>query len=162
MKRIASIEINKEYLHFSSAHFTIFSATERERLHGHNFHVAAKITSPVDDNGLCFNYQIIKDLLRAQCQQLDEYTLIPANSAYLKIAEEAPFYRVHFDRETMYFLSSDVRLLPVTNITVEELAHYLLNNLLEEINDIQLLKLEIKVSSGPRQWGSCSWESEQQ
>ena len=162
MKRIASIEINKEYLHFSSAHFTIFSATERERLHGHNFHVAVKITSPVDDNGLCFNYQIIKDLLRVQCQQLDEYTLIPAQSVHLKIVEEAPFYKVQFDRETMYFLTSDVKLLPVANISVEELAHYLLNKLLEEITDIELLKLEIKVSSGPRQWGSCSWESEQQ
>jgi hypothetical protein len=38
------IEIQKEYLHFSAAHFTIFSATVRENLHGHNFHVGAQLS----------------------------------------------------------------------------------------------------------------------
>ena len=158
MKRIATIEINKEYLHFSSAHFTIFSATERERLHGHNFQVAVNITSPVDDNGLCFHYQIIKDILKTQCEQLDEYTLIAENSPHLKIEEAESHYLVTFAGELMYFLKSDVRLLPVRNITVEELAHLLLENVLAEMDAIQILKLEIKVSSGPRQWGGCSWE----
>ena len=59
----------------------------------------------------------------------------------------------------MHFLKSDVKLLPVLNITIEELAHLLLENVLEEMDTMQIEKLEIKVSSGPRQWGSSSWES---
>ena len=159
MKRLATIEIDKEYLHFSSAHFTIFSPNERERLHGHNFQVAAKITSPVDNNGLCFPYQIIKNILRTQCEQLDEYTLIAENSPHLKIEETESQYHVTFADELMHFLKSDVKLLPVLNITIEELAHLLLENVLAEMDTMQIVKLEIKVSSGPRQWGSCSWES---
>ena len=48
----ATIEISKDYLHFNAAHFTLFSATEREDLHGHTFYVAATVTSPVGDDGL--------------------------------------------------------------------------------------------------------------
>ena len=73
MERLTTIEIAKEYLHFSAAHFTIFSATNRERLHGHNFFVAANITAVVLDNGMCFNYCQLKDDLRELCSALDEY-----------------------------------------------------------------------------------------
>ena len=58
MARFTTIEIRKEYLHFSAAHFTVFSATERERLHGHNWRIGALITGPVGDDGLCFDYDI--------------------------------------------------------------------------------------------------------
>ena len=34
MEELTTIEIDKENLKFSAAHFTIFSGTERERLHG--------------------------------------------------------------------------------------------------------------------------------
>ena len=49
-----TIDILKEDIKFSAAHFTVFSATERERLHGHNFHVGLSVTAPVGSNGMCF------------------------------------------------------------------------------------------------------------
>jgi 6-pyruvoyltetrahydropterin/6-carboxytetrahydropterin synthase len=53
MGRLATLYIDKESHKFSAAHFTIFSATERERLHGHNYSVSAKIVAPLGDNGCC-------------------------------------------------------------------------------------------------------------
>ena len=103
MARFTTIEICKEFMHFSAAHFTIFSQTERERLHGHNFRVAVRVVAPVDDNGLCFNYKIIKDHIRDLCIELDEYTLLPGNSPYLNIIRENAHYRVEFDGEYMLF-----------------------------------------------------------
>ena len=41
--RTTTIEISKEYLHFNSGHFTIFSRDQREDLHGHTFRVRAFI-----------------------------------------------------------------------------------------------------------------------
>ena len=41
------IELSKEYLNFSAGHFTIFSATERENLHGHNFQVRGAVTAAI-------------------------------------------------------------------------------------------------------------------
>jgi len=159
--RLTAIDLSKEYLHFSAAHFTIFSSTERERLHGHNFRVSARITAPVGDNGLCFNYQIFKDKLRELCVELDEYTLIPEASPFLDITIQGSYYNIEFNGEVMKLLRSDTQLLPVRNISVEELAYFFLSQLVEDplVNDLNLQTVEIKVASGPEQWGNCVWDS---
>ena len=160
LKGQTCIEISKEDLKFSAAHFTIFSATERERLHGHNFKVSLLLTADVGDNGMCFSYVEIKKRLRKLCAGLDEYTLLPSESPYLRIAEEGDYYIAQFDGERLMFLKADTLLLPLRNTTVEEFARYLLQLLLGdapfiETNDIR--ELTMKVSSGPGQWGSANW-----
>ena len=160
MEQLTTIELAKEYMKFSAAHFTIFSATERERLHGHNFRVAASITAPVGDNGMCFSYRILKDKLERLCDELDEYMLLPALSPHLRIGEQGAQYRVEFAGEELFFPRSDTLLLPVRNSTVEEYARYLLERLLEDsalIGGRDIREVGIKVSSGPGQWGTSHW-----
>ena len=159
MTQLTTIELSKEYLKFSAGHFTIFSATERERLHGHNFSVSASIVAPVGDNGLCFSYGEFKSKLQNLCKQLDEYMILPANSPYLKVDTQNGEYIVKFADETLRFPISDTLLLPIRNATVEEFANYLLEQLLKDsdISRYDVRKLEMKVSSGPGQWGSCEW-----
>ncbi|GAB3383395.1 6-carboxytetrahydropterin synthase [Spongiibacter taiwanensis] len=159
------IEICKEDLKFSGAHFTIFSATERERLHGHNFKVSLLLTAEVGENGMCFSYVEIKKRLRRLCATLDEYTLIPNQSPYMSVTEDGPYYTALFAGEEMKFLKSDTLLLPIRNTTVEEFARYLLQRLLEDapfIEGNEISELVMKVSSGPGQWGSASWHREAQ
>lgn len=158
---LTTIEITKEDLKFSAAHFTIFSATERERLHGHNFKVSLDITAEVGDNGMCFSYVEIKQRLRKLVAQYDEYLVLPALSPYLVIAEEGDNYRVEFNGEVMHFLKADTLLLPIRNSTVEEFARLLLERLLEDSAFIQgngVQSLIMKVSSGPGQSGSATWQ----
>jgi 6-pyruvoyltetrahydropterin/6-carboxytetrahydropterin synthase len=160
MEDITTIEIDKESLKFSAAHFSIFSAEDRERLHGHNFNVYLAITVPIGPNGMCFSYKKLKDKIRYECEKLDEYTLIASNSPHLKISEEGKYYAIEFNHETILLLQSDTLLLPVRNTTVEEFAHYLLSQLLtdrEFLTDYDVKSLRIKVSSGPGQSGSASW-----
>lgn len=154
------IEVHKESMKFSAAHFTIFSATDRERLHGHNFRVLAMIEAPVGENGMCFSYGELKDRLRALCAELDEYMLLPGHSPYLEIAEEPPYYRVRFARDEMLFLIADTKVLPIRNSTVEEFARHLLTRLLDDtgfVHGADIAEIEIKVSSGPGQNGSARW-----
>ena len=163
MKRQCLIEIEKQYLTFSAAHFTIFSATERERLHGHDYKVSAKILSPVGGEGLCFDYGLAKTRLRKICESLDEYMLLPGHSPHLTIDEDRDNYYATCNGQRMAFLKTDTRVLPVRNITVEELSHYLLGQLLEDRNFIdqrQINRLEIRISSGTGQWGTSIWERE--
>ncbi|MBC6428891.1 MAG: 6-carboxytetrahydropterin synthase [Cellvibrionales bacterium] len=154
-----TIDLAKEYLKFSAAHFTIFSATERERLHGHNFRVAARLRAPVGPDGLCFSYGDFKAKLRALCTALDEYMILPKHSPHLKIHREQDEYRVQFHTEEMRFLSADCLLLPIRNTTVEEFAAYLLQQLLADpdINRYALHEIELSVSSGPGQSGTRRW-----
>jgi|SRR5690606_39248771 6-pyruvoyltetrahydropterin/6-carboxytetrahydropterin synthase len=162
MGRLTTIEIKKQDMHFSAAHFTIFSASERERLHGHNFYVAAEITGIVREDGLCFDYVGVKQRLRALCKQYDEYTLIAARSPHLSVTSKEDDYIVGFNGDSLIFKKAETLLLPVANVTIEELAHLLLSELLEDtscFNATEITKLVIKVSSGPGQWGSSSWEN---
>lgn len=161
MKKLTTIEIHKQYLHFSVAHFTIFSATERERLHGHNFRIAVRITGEVDDNGLCFDYAIYKSILRDLCRRFDEYTLIAEHSPYLQIDTDDTYHHVTHNNITMKLLKSDTLLLPIRNVTIEELSHYLLSEVIGDramIDELNIHAFEMRVSSGPDQWGIARWE----
>ena len=128
--RLARIEVAKQAMNFSAAHFTIFSATEREDLHGHNFQVACAVTAPVDDSGLMFDYAVIKKQIRALCDEIDEKMLLPALSPHLKILEEDDYTIAVFNGERIPFLPRDVLILPIANTTVEEFSHYFLNKIL--------------------------------
>lgn len=154
-----TIEINKEDMKFSAAHFTIFSATERERLHGHNYSVYLAITAPVDDNGMCFSYGEIKDRVRAICNSLDEYTVLPERSPHLRIDREGAYWKVGFANETLWFLTGDVLVLPIRNATVEEFARYILDRIREDeafLRQNGVTELLVKISSGPGQSGSAA------
>ena len=161
MNRLTTIEIAKQNQHFSVGHFTIFSATERERLHGHNFRVAVAITGEVDDNGLCFDYAVYKKIIQDLCKRFDEYTLLAKHSPYMTIEEEGDFYLATHNNITVPFLQADTILLPVRNVTIEEVSHYLLGEVLGDFKLIDELKIhafEMRVSSGPDQWGVSHWQ----
>lgn len=163
MTSLTTIEVNKEDMKFSAAHFTIFSATERERLHGHNFRVCVRLSSPANRNGLAFSYKLLKDKVRALCDELDEYTLLPTQSPFLAINRKGPHIEALFNGETLQFLASDCKLLPIPNTTVEAFADYLLGRFLNDddfTSRYQIAEVEVKVSSGPGQWGACQWRAQ--
>lgn len=160
MPTLASIEIEKSYLHFSAAHFTIFSATNRERLHGHNWRIAVKITGEIGDDGLCFDYAIYKKILKELCAKYDEYTLIAEHSPHLKITDDNEFFYIKHNGRTQPLLKTDTILMPVQNITIEALAAYFLQELTkdrEHLDELKINAFEMRVSSGPNQWGICRW-----
>ena len=158
MSARACIEIAKEDIHFAAAHFTVFSATKRENLHGHNFFVTASLGGDIDDSGLCFDYNIVKTTLRKLCDSLDETVLLPANSPHLKIEQSADCVDVRFADERMQFLPRDVKLLAVRNVTVEELANWFADELsaTEAFMALPIDRFEIRVSSGPGQWAAVT------
>ena len=63
--QVSTIELFKEAMKFSAGHFTIFSETERERLHGHNFTVYVALTGEVNDKGMIADYRDFNDALLA-------------------------------------------------------------------------------------------------
>lgn len=157
MEQLTTLYIDKESHKFSAAHYTIFSARERERLHGHNYSVSAKIVAPMGDNGFSADYNLYKGRLAALCAALDEYMLLAGTSPHQVITEEGAYYRVHFASEEMLFLRSDTLVLPIRNATVEEFSCYLLQRLLQESAADDLREIELCVGSGPGQKGCANW-----
>jgi len=151
---IAVIRLAKENMKFSAGHFTIFSASERERLHGHNFRVELDIHARMLGNGMCFDYGLYKDRVVALCRELNEWFLLPERSPYLRIEEEGEYLYAHFSGQRIPFLRQDVRLLPLVNVTLEELAAWFIGRLCEDrraLAEHRILQLEVRVFSGPGQ-----------
>ena len=160
MSAYTVIELNKEYMAFDAAHFTIYSATHRERLHGHNFSVHASLTAEVNDNGMTFDYALYKQKIRALCDELSQYTLVADKSPYLRIEEEGDYLYVYFDKEKIPFLKKDVKRLPLRNITVEELSRWFIAQLSKDtqsLNQYGIQRIVVKVCSAPGQCGSHEW-----
>ncbi len=157
MERLTTLYIDKESHKFSAAHFTIFSASERERLHGHNYSVSARIVAPLGENGFAADYNVYKRRLAALCEELDEYMVLAGESPHQQVAEEGDYYRVTFGTEQMLFLRSDTLVLPISNATVEEFSHYLLQRLLEASGGEDLREVDLCVASGPGQKGCACW-----
>ena len=145
----------RESLHFSAAHFTIFSDTERESLHGHNFRVNAGFTADVRENGLCFDYGEIKQVLQQMCDALDEKFLVPAKSPYLKIKTGSTNMTLIHNEDEISVPLSDVKLMPLRNITVEELASHFTDTLATHAKVVEfgIRAIELRVASGSGQWG---------
>ncbi len=156
------IEISKQCLHFAAAHFTLFNATEREHLHGHNFQVTLDAEAKIQDNGLTFDYNILKKTLKSLCDDLDEQVLMPEKSPYLTIEVDESYTYLVFNDERIPFLDRDLTLLPFRNVTVEELSHLLLDRLVQrkEIRTLAIDSLYLRCSSGEGQWASAEWATQ--
>lgn len=159
-KQLSTIELFEESFYFSVAHFTLFSATERERLHGHNYRVHALLTAEISEHGITFDYAIYKNKLHKLCKELNTYLLLPGASSILQITEKEPYYQVNFHEDEMFFLKKDVLILPLRNITLEELSNWFLQDLLADSKNLQncrIREITIRVSNGPGRFGSAHW-----
>ena len=156
LKYLSVIELQKEAMHFSAGHFTIFSATERENFHGHNYQAGISLHTWVDNTGLSFDYRFYKRHFEALCKKLDETFLMPGKSPYLTWKEEEGYICFTFNNQKMPFLSSDVTILPVSNITVEELSRWLVDEMVatntQLLKEHHVHKIVIKVFSGQGQF----------
>ena len=149
-----TIRLAKENMKFSAAHFTLFNATERERLHGHNFTVEVDIEARMLGNGMCFDYGLYKDRVVALCRELNEWVILPTRSPHLRIEEDGDHVYAHFDGQRIPFLRGDVLLLPIANATLEEFAWWFLQRLTEDRDALRahaIDAIEVRVLSGPGQ-----------
>lgn len=155
--QLATLYIDKESHKFSAAHYTIFSATERERLHGHNYSVSAKIVAPMGNNGFAADYNVYKNRIKRLCDELDEYMILPEHSPHQTLEDAGTHYRVAFANDTLHFLKSDTLVLPIVNATVEEFSRYLLARVIADSRGEDLREVQICVASGPGQKGCTTW-----
>ena len=157
------MELQKESMKFSAGHTTIFSATEREPLHGHWYGVYLALTAWVEDNGITFDYRYYKHRIHNLCDQLNQTFLMPQYSPYLQYTEDQEYLYFTFNHKKIPFLKEDVTVLPLTNITVEELSRWFIHELIknkDELTRHHIERLVIKVFSAPGQSASHTWTRE--
>jgi 6-pyruvoyltetrahydropterin/6-carboxytetrahydropterin synthase len=109
---------------FSAGHFITFGG-HCERLHGHNYHVAAEVRGPLDANHLVIDFLLVRDKLREIVLTLDHYMLLPASHPDIRVADDGREVTATFGDRRWVFPSGDCRILPVPNTTSEMLARYI-------------------------------------
>jgi 6-pyruvoyltetrahydropterin/6-carboxytetrahydropterin synthase len=109
---------------FSAAHFITFGG-HCERLHGHNYHVAAEVYGSLDDNCLVVDFLLVRDKLRNIAIELDHYVLLPTQHAQIRVDDNGREVTATWNDRRWTFPSGDCRLLPLANTTSELLAAYI-------------------------------------
>lgn len=161
MQNLTTIELSKEDMKFSSGHFTIFSSTERENIHGHNYRLYASFVMKTNEDGMSIDYRVYKEKMRCICKTLDEIVIIPGLSKHLAITETEKHVQIEFNSECTSFLKRDILVLPIKNVTVEELSKWVIQQIISDkiyYANEDLLAINVKVFSGPGQSGSASWK----
>jgi len=152
------LKIRKERLGFAAAHFTIFPDGKAERLHGHNYRTDLEIEGEQLHDGLLLDFTEIKEAIRLVCAELDEHVLLPTGHPDLEIREEGEALEARYLDRVYRFPAGDVRLLPLSNSTVEELARYVGNRLLESLGprlrEAGARRLIVGIEETPGQSGS--------
>ena len=133
-----SVCLNKDRFKFSATHFTVFSETRAEALHGHNYQVTLNIDfqSVHQKTGLVTEFSELKNILKTLCDSLDEKVLLPTLSSFLEMTETQNNIEIHFKNRFYSFPREDCRLLDIINTSSECLAQWLYRKLDTPLKDI--------------------------
>jgi 6-pyruvoyltetrahydropterin/6-carboxytetrahydropterin synthase len=153
------VRILKESLIFSAAHFITFAGNICERLHGHNYKVAAEVFGPLDENQYVVDFIAVRDALQAIVARLDHHMLLPTEHPRIKVTADDDSVEVTFEERRWVFPRVDCVLLPVANTTAELLARHIGRQLLDALQKqagVRPARLKVAVDECEGQWGV--WE----
>ena len=151
------VRVTKDHLVFSAAHFITFNGNICERLHGHNWRVAAEVSGPLDENHYVFDFIALRDGLQQIVNRLDHRMLLPTAHKAIRVSESEREVEVTFEQRRWIFPREDCILLPIENTTAELIARWIGYELLESWSAAQkqpLDSLTIEVEENFGQWAS--------
>jgi len=157
------VRISKDYLVFSAAHFITFDGNVCERLHGHNYQVAAEVCGALDENHYVIDFIMLRDTMQRIVAALDHHMLLPTDHPAIKVTANDREVETRFEDRRWIFPRGDCILLPVPNTTTELIARYIGRRLLADIEERtgvrpSLVRIEVDECFG--QLGVCELRDE--
>ncbi|WP_437190739.1 6-pyruvoyl trahydropterin synthase family protein [Planctomicrobium sp. SH527] len=157
IKRTFSIDVTKDHLVFSAGHF-ITIGDFCERLHGHNFRLAANIEGPLDENGFVFDFIALRDELQRVCDSLDHRMLLPLLHPEIHVDIQEREVEVKYSDRRWVFPKDECILLPIKQTTVEMIAEWIGLNAISRLKVNQMATLTIKLEENFGQWANCRFD----
>lgn len=130
------VRITKDHLVFSAGHFITFAGDICERLHGHNYRVAAEVAGPLDQNQYVVDFVALRQHLQQIVDELDHHMLLPTQHPLIRVTADEREVEARFQDRRWVFPRCDCVLLPVPNTTSELLARYIAERLIEVLPQI--------------------------
>jgi 6-pyruvoyltetrahydropterin/6-carboxytetrahydropterin synthase len=138
------VRVTKDYLVFSAAHFITFNGNVCERLHGHNYRVAAEVAGPLDENHYVVDFIALRDALRDIVAELDHHVLLPTQHPLIRVTASERSVEAKFEDRRWEFPREDCVLLPIAQTTAELLAQHIGGRLKDA--------LSARIASQPNRW----------
>jgi 6-pyruvoyltetrahydropterin/6-carboxytetrahydropterin synthase len=141
-------------IRFSSAHL-VFDHEHCQVLHGHSYAIHVKITGDISSQGFVVDFSEIKTALRNIAGELDHKMLLPKQNNKVKTQGN----QVHLSTagKKYSFPLADCLLLPMDQVTAENLATYILTVLLQQIPiPKHIHEIVLGVDEGPGQGAFAS------
>lgn len=156
MSRRFSIEVDKDYFNFASAHFLIFATGKREALHGHNYQVSVAVEGDLNKAGVVLDFITFKPLVKKVCDELDHRTLIQSASPEIKIHRRDGGVEILYKKQRLVLPRRDVILLPIANTSTELLAELIAGRIRRRVlkrfpgADIRFMEVGVEECRGQR------------
>ena len=144
------IEIHN--MEFSAAHFLI-EHDKCSRMHGHNWRLSVVGEGEIDKNGFVMDFSEFKMVVRGVVVKYDRRILIPTENEQIKIKEIDSELELSVGDKSYVFPKRDCLLLPLSNVTCEELAVLFWNeirNKLGRVFESMEVLIEEKKGQGAR------------
>jgi 6-pyruvoyltetrahydropterin/6-carboxytetrahydropterin synthase len=157
------VRIEKDDLVFSAGHFITYEGDVCERLHGHNYRVAAEVHGPLDENQYVVDFIALRDALRAVLDELDHHVLLPTGHPLIRVSADEKEVTAVFGDRRWVFPRCDCVLLPIPNTTAELLARHIgrrLGDILLRTTGMHPTAVRIEVDECYGQVGVCELRGE--
>lgn len=121
--QLYSVRVEDQRMHFSASHF-VKSDDDVENLHGHNYTLSIKLTGPLNEDGMVYDFREVKAKAISVCKTLDHKVLLPGESQTIEVSKSGGFIEVHVGEKRYVFPEDDCLILPTSATTAELLAKH--------------------------------------
>jgi 6-pyruvoyltetrahydropterin/6-carboxytetrahydropterin synthase len=159
MSTYHAVQLEKEDLVFSAAHFITFGDNICERMHGHNYRVRVRVVGPLQEHGYVVDFIALHNAIRNLVLELDHRVLLPTRHPSISVRAQGDEVEARFDARRWILPREDCVLLEVPNTTAEHLAGYLADRLIRDRNSFagsDLHEITVEVDENHGQWGGCT------
>lgn len=150
LKKEQLIEIFKDGINISVAYFIINSPNSRENIQGDILNISLTLNINSLENGFSKAENFYKHNLTNICRELHKSTIIQGKSKFLTFDKNEDYINVFFNNEKIIFRERDIIILPIENITPEEISNFILDELLlntKSLHEFSISKISVKVVS---------------
>ncbi len=123
------------------------------RIHGHNYAIHVRISGEPSESGVVFDFLPIKEKLREIAERLDHRILIASGMEGLERRDNEIMIEIGDKRYV--FPEEDSLVLDIDQVTAEQLALFLLDEVIEELDfpeKVNSVEIGVDESRGQGAW----------
>ncbi|KYK31176.1 MAG: hypothetical protein AYK23_00910 [Candidatus Proteinoplasmatales archaeon SG8-5] len=142
---------------FSACHF-LPGHQKCNRLHGHNYAVHLELDGEPLEDGIVFDFVLLKKALREAVEELDHCVLMPGQSEELGIDISGEEVSVQYQDKRYVFPKEDVNVLELEAVSAEMLAVYILKRVTNALTlTPNIREIGVGIDEGKGQ-GAWTWK----